>query len=1175
MGTEAQKTEEEIFHAALAKSASERPSFLQEACADDPDLLDRINMLLSSREQAGDFLIAPPPELKARFVDTGPAVGPGMVIGRYKLLEKIGEGGMARVYMAQQERPIRRRVALKIIKVGMDTAQVIARFEAERQALALMDHPHIAKVFDAGATDNGRPFFVMELVTGISITQYCDQCKLGTRERLDLFIQTCHAIQHAHQKGIIHRDIKPSNVLVAQHDDKPIPKIIDFGIAKATNQRLTEKTLFTHYAHIIGTPAYMSPEQAELGDLDIDTRSDIYSLGVLLYELLSGTTPFGEEELRKAGYLDMQRVIREEEPVKPSTKLSALGEMLTDVAKLRRASPEMLTKAIRGDLDWIVMKSLEKDRTRRYGTAIGLALDVARHLNSEPVTAGPPSATYKLRKLINRNRVVFASVTAIAAILILASVVSTHQAWVAHLARKAESSARMDAEMERNRAQEHLYDSLLREARTVLVARGAGYRDEVFEALSQARDLDVPGKDVADLRSTAVGCMGDFVGLKPTAILELPKGPSTANILLATLHPTDSIAAFALSDGTVLLRDVHSTRDIARFNCEYPPTGLCFAPTGNTLLSLHVPKGDAAEQQTAHAMAHLFVCAQDEMWAQEKTLEIPHAQRCMATATGFKVAVVDAASGSAHLAEALTGSVAHEFDFPINANRPPVMDLSSDGRLLAIASVESANSDISLVDIWDVALDYHVKRLEPKLAAGAFLKFSPDGRYLVFLTVSGGVTYSTETWKPVDHLPYPSERESQSIFLPRSTILVLARSEGFFLWDFEKKTYLTTFEQPTKGLKRFSASANGGALMTHGPKKAWLYTLDATSERMTLSGHTGGVPGIAFNPDGSRLASVGKDRWLRVWDSTTGDQEWEKQLQGQGQGVAYGAQGKWLVTSDHDRERVCFWSTETSEQFFEWGSERKIQTWSVKLTDDNRFLVTATASLESGLGALTISGCTVNESGTPETQSGVEPLKSFPGHIIDCALAPDNQHLAFVRHEGYQEDRDYRKQKLYVWDLTGTREPRLLANNLTGTGAQMINFTPDSRQMLVVDANRCIVTYDVQSGQKLASFPTLNTDDTAKGTVCVVHKLNPDGTKLAVSSFSGFGVDLWDCRTGHLLYSLPAQEGDVFYFAWSPDGQRLAISQSNGDIDIWNIAEIERMLASLRLWPPVNNSNSE
>jgi serine/threonine protein kinase/Tol biopolymer transport system component len=398
------KTEEVIFKAAIqVKARAEREAYILEACGDDQKLLANVQALLQYHD-ASSFLDAPifEPDL---ILDESPLTeGPGTTIGRYKLLEKIGEGGMAVVYMAEQQEPIRRKVALKIIKLGMDTRQVIVRFEVERQALAMMDHPNIAKVLDAGATETGRPYFVMELVTGVSITEYCDGNNLSTKERLDLFIQVCNAVQHAHQKGIIHRDIKPTNVMVTHHDGKPVPKVIDFGIAKAINQRLTEKTLFTRYAHIIGTPAYMSPEQAELSDLDIDTRSDIYSLGVLLYELLTGTTPFSEEELRKAGYLEMQRVIREEEPVKPSTKLSTLGETLTEVAKHHSATPDVLRKAVCGDLDWIVMKSLEKDRARRYETANGLALDIRRHLEHEPVIARGPSTTYRLRKFLRRHR---------------------------------------------------------------------------------------------------------------------------------------------------------------------------------------------------------------------------------------------------------------------------------------------------------------------------------------------------------------------------------------------------------------------------------------------------------------------------------------------------------------------------------------------------------------------------------------------------------------------------------------------------------------------------------------------------------------------------------------------------------------------------------------------------
>jgi serine/threonine protein kinase/Tol biopolymer transport system component len=405
-----------IFVEALELAADERPAFLDRVCGNDESLRRQVEEFLRLHEDAGGFLESPP------LIDRPPLPNLpeeklGTTIDKYKLLEKVGEGGMAVVYMAEQEKPIHRKVALKVIKPGMDSKQVIARFEAERQALAMMDHPNIAKVLDAGATETGRPYFVMELVTGVSITEYCDKNEMNMRERLALFIQVCNAVQHAHQKGIIHRDIKPSNVMVTHRDGTPVPKIIDFGIAKAINQRLTEKTLFTRYAHIIGTPAYMSPEQAELSDLDIDTRSDIYSLGVLLYELLTGTPPFSEEELHKAGYLEMQRIIREEEPTKPSTMLSTLGETLTDVAKHRSSTPDLLRKAIRGDLDWIVMKSLEKARDRRYDTASALAMDMERHLKNEPILAGSPGMVYRWQRFFRRNRTQVAVITVLLTLL--------------------------------------------------------------------------------------------------------------------------------------------------------------------------------------------------------------------------------------------------------------------------------------------------------------------------------------------------------------------------------------------------------------------------------------------------------------------------------------------------------------------------------------------------------------------------------------------------------------------------------------------------------------------------------------------------------------------------------------------------------------------------------------
>ena len=470
-------TEREIFAAALHhRNAAERAAFLGAACEGDAALRQRVESLLAEHEQLGSFMEFP---MSQATIDQPPSERIGTMIGPYKLLQQIGEGGFGIVYMAEQLKPVRRQVALKVIKPGMDTRQVIARFEAERQALAVMDHPHIARVLDAGATQSGRPFFVMELVRGIPITRYCDENNLPIRERLELFAAVCQAIQHAHTKGIIHRDIKPTNVLVTRHDSRPMVKVIDFGVAKAMGQQLTDKTLFTDFTQMIGTPLYMSPEQAELSGTDIDTRSDIYSLGVLLYELLTGSTPVSKEQLKQAAFDEIRRIIREEEPPRPSTRIST-AEAAPSIAAQRHTEPAKLARLVRGELDWIVMKALEKDRGRRYETASGLAADVLNYLADEPVLACPPSVVYRLQKFARRNKAALAATTvasfvmllavvnltvATAAIvvvaLVLGIVISSWQALRAIKAERlaqsrlqAETKARTDAEQARHEVEE-------------------------------------------------------------------------------------------------------------------------------------------------------------------------------------------------------------------------------------------------------------------------------------------------------------------------------------------------------------------------------------------------------------------------------------------------------------------------------------------------------------------------------------------------------------------------------------------------------------------------------------------------------------------------------------------------------------------------------------------------
>jgi len=396
-----------IFSTALTCPTPEAlGEFLDHACEGAPETRSRVEALILAHEKSGDFLDEPAVHPEQAPAEEAPTEVPGSRVGPYRILERLGEGGFGVVYLAQQEEPVRRQVALKVIKLGMDTRQVIARFEAERQTLALTDHPNIARVLDAGATEAGRPYFVMELVRGLPLCEYCDRHRLALRERLELFVDVCRGVQHAHQKGIIHRDLKPSNVLVTVQDGRPVPKVIDFGVAKATHSRLGAGTLHTEQGQLIGTPVYMCPEQAEMSGLDVDTRADIYSLGAVLYELLTGSTPFDSARLREVGLSEVQRILREEDPPPPSQRVRALGaEERAERATARGLEGGSFPSRLRGDLDWIVGKCLEKDRTRRYETADALAADLRRHLANEAVLAGAPSAFYSLRKFVRRHRV--------------------------------------------------------------------------------------------------------------------------------------------------------------------------------------------------------------------------------------------------------------------------------------------------------------------------------------------------------------------------------------------------------------------------------------------------------------------------------------------------------------------------------------------------------------------------------------------------------------------------------------------------------------------------------------------------------------------------------------------------------------------------------------------------
>ncbi|MHC5028486.1 MAG: serine/threonine protein kinase, partial [Planctomycetota bacterium] len=569
-------TPKDIFTEALDLEPIGRGPFLDEACGDDRDLRSRVEELLAAHDAAGAFMAAPTSD-QAVTPTVGASLGsivegPGTVIGDYRLLEVIGEGGFGKVFLAEQMQPIVRRVALKILKPGMDSEHVIARFEAERQALARMDHPGIASVFGAGATTTGRPYVVMEYVDGLPITEYCDRHRFEINDRLRLLERTCLAVQHAHQKGIVHRDLKPTNILVTVHDGVPVPKIIDFGIAKAISEPLTDRTLQTGDRQLLGTPQYMSPEQAEFGRADIDTRSDIYALGVVLYELLAGVTPFEPERMRGGSLGDIQDIICNERPPRPSTRLGAMGDEAIPVARIRGVDAIVLRRMLRGDLDWVVLKALEKEPTRRYASASDLAMEIRRVLNSEPITARSPSSLYLLRKFVGRHRVM-ATAAGLATLAVVGGLV------MATIGLQQASTQRDRAREALDVAEDRLWESYLAQARAGRTSDEPGRRFRSLDVLRRAAEI----RTSIELRNEAIACMT----LNDVHVIDrftgLPGGTAMG------LRRIDRVV-YRSGPNEMAVDRLDGTR-LQRFDAPTGSTACLFSPDGDYVLARFDPGG--------------------------------------------------------------------------------------------------------------------------------------------------------------------------------------------------------------------------------------------------------------------------------------------------------------------------------------------------------------------------------------------------------------------------------------------------------------------------------------------------------------------------------------------------------------------------------------------------------
>ncbi len=1121
-GTEAA----EIFATALDLPVEERDRFIAKTCGADEVMRTEVQALLLSHEGAGSFMreaVPLAPELERQQARLLPE-REGERIGRYKLLQEIGEGGFGTVWMAEQLEPVSRRVALKIIKLGMDTREVIARFESERQALALMEHQHIAKVFDAGATPLGRPYFVMELVRGIPITDYCDAAGLGTRERLALFGDVCSAISHAHQKGVIHRDIKPSNVMITLHGDKPVVKVIDFGIAKATQGRLTDKTLFTRFEQFMGTPAYMSPEQANWSGLDVDTRSDIYALGVLLYELLTGQPPFDARKMATAGYDEIRRIISEVEPPKPSARLrTPAGEERARLAKARPTQPENVQRLVEPDLDWIVMKALEKDRSRRYQTVNGLAQDLTHFLADEPVSARPPSRAYLFRKFARRHQVALRVGAGIAALLVAATAVS---AWQAVRARRAEAGAqveaaraqeqRLRADAESERAQQQLYDAHMH-------LGGQAWREHRgLKALRAFLARWVPTAGEPDRR-----------GWEWHYLLSLPEQN------LRTLSPSGNggrpkPSSLAWHAGSQRLAEGTSTGEIRIWDVER-------ATVTRTL------PGSVPEM---------------EFWG----------GRWLAWNPAGSLLAAGGRDGTVRIWE-------------IDGDREPRVLRARVGSLRAVAFSSDGRRVAAwgtggLVTIWET----QTGRVSAEIVHPAEVTasaWSPDDRTLAAGHANGTVTFSsTETGAPIVTLPAHSDLIYDLVWSPDGTRIATSSANDFFVNVWEVASLrkvlgplrhshgIATLAWEPEGRRLASGSidetvkiwdtASGRELVTlrgvdgsatalawgpggqfavgegSGGMKVWASLRD--QEWSILPGRGRRSTAVAWSPKDSRLASAGDDGKVRLWQPAAGQEELAIPAHDEGgifpqfglvRSLAWSPDGRRVASAGLDGAAKV-WDAETGGEVFALPGGHGAY-WCVAWSPDG-------AALAAGA-----------QDGTIQLAEGFPRLPKIRAILAHESAASDKDPREGVRALAWSPRGDRLASGgwdtlVKIWDQAKGVEVQRLSGHRRAILS--VAWSPDGQQLATASGDFFILLWDAATGRQRQTLRGHNDYVDAV-------RWSPDGSRLASAGIDN-SVRIWNPRTGQETFVLRGNSGMFHDVSWSADGRQLAAASSDGDVWIWD-----------------------
>jgi WD40 repeat protein/serine/threonine protein kinase len=1165
---------EAIFTTALDLSPSERLAYLAGACGEDQHLRQRVEALLRAHNAPEGFLPEQPgtafahPALPASLIEQ-----PGDAIGQYKLREKIGEGGCGVVYMAEQEQPLRRKVALKIIKLGMDTKQVVGRFEAERQALALMDHPNIAKILDAGVTETshqvadhslpigqsevrcvlsaGRPYFVMELVGGIKITEYCDQNQLTTRQRLGLFIQVCHAIQHAHQKGVIHRDIKPSNILVATHDGTAVPKVIDFGIAKATQGRLTDQTVFTAFEQFLGTPAYMSPEQAQLGALDVDTRSDIYSLGVLLYELLTGRTPFDTQEMLAGGLDEIRRTIQEKEPARPSTRLSTMevGE-LKNAAERRMSEAARLLHIVRGDLDWIAMKCLEKDRARRYETASGLASDVQRFLNNEPVRARPPSKLYEFQKTVRRHKFGFTATAAVIAALSCGIVATSLQLVRARRAEALQGEERSRAEVATRQAQtaltrmegieirraEDRYEAGDRRGMLAQLALVLRYNpsnhlaaERLFSTLTHrnwARLACPPlmhsnrvtsAMFSGDGRWVVTSAADNTASVWDTNTGERVAGPllHDAEINTAEFSPDGRLVVTASDDNTVRVWDARTGQPITGYIRHPARVEMArFSPDGQNIVTLCDDRA-----------ARLF----DARSAKSISQELRHGDgppeahyfiECDFSADGTLLATATGEQGIVRIWNCHTGKPANKLQHA--EAKISCVRFSPDGGRVATASYAGS------VLIWNLASSppsavslYHSKTVKS-------VEFSPEGKRIVTASHDGTAqVWEVSSGRPIGPPLRHGDMVRSAVFSPEGLrIVTTSADQTIRVWDAESGIALTEpisvengafFAQFHPDGQRLLSAANGSTALV------WWVTGIGDLARHDLPYPTC----VEFSPDNTKVI-VGSDSGLAlILEPLTGHAP--IRLLGHTDSVpcaVFSADGVYAATgSDDGSARI--WDAATGKPVthpLRIGAAVTLGAV-VQFSRDSKRLLTYYSH-----GVAQIWDVTTGTPASPPLAEGDE--------VCTAQISPDG---AWVATGGSNHT-------ARLWDgLTGKPVSAVLRHEGPVLGVQ---FSPDSKRLLTASADKRARVWSVPGGKLLAvsGFHSLS---------LYQARFSPDGSRFVTAMPDRPSVRIWDSTDARPLIEVFAGTADMAQF--SADGRRIVTGWFQGRGQLWSAEKGERL----------------